>query len=427
MKMKTLLLGVASIMLSTSLFAGDLISVTPNDGNGVRLVRVYYDSGNPGERATNLLLDKTIEENQAKKWCTANNDGENQIDVIFELSDFYDLDKFIIYDCKTQEDDINIASYQISLSEEPGWDASWTVVVDKTNQNGIAVKTDEIAPTKARYVKLTTYDTPIIRVYGFEIYGTKSEESDHPKNLISVAKPVLKYYDLANGNIHESPVSLFDGNTENLESKWCFARALDTDSLKYAVVDLLDLYNINEFKLYDCKYLEYDDNIIGYNVYVSETMPNLDLITNLEDGNTCWTKVVDAYASDRLLDDIKEDVLTEPIRGRYVKLEIPRSMTLGTVRLFEFQVFGEKAGGNSINSNESKTLDIYPSIFSGSAMLTLNNTVDGQFSIHSLNGKLLYSVLAAPMAQIQVNLPVGVYIAKMTTDGENQITKIISK
>lgn len=426
MKKRTLFLSVMAMMASASVFAGDLLSVTPNDGNGVRVVRVYYDSGNPGERATNLLLDKTIEDNLPKKWCTANNDGDNQIDVIFELSDFYDLDKFVIQDCQTQENDANIVDYKISVSETEGWDAEWTVVVDKTDQGDVDTKIDEITPTKARYVKLSTFSTPLIRVYGFEIYGTKSAESVHPANLISVNKPILKYYDLANGNINEGPVGIFDGNTENLESKWCFARALDTDSLKYVVVDLLNQYDIKEFKLYDCKYLEYNDNVMGYNVYVSETMPDLELITNLEDGNTNWTKVVDAYAKDRLLDDVKEDVLTSAVKGRYVKLEIPRSRTVGTVRLYEFQIFGELSG-SSIENEEVESFNIYPTVLNGSTNLTLNNTNEGVFSIYTLNGQLVHSQSVAPASQVQVNLASGIYIAKMTVGGADQIVKLISK
>ena len=77
-----------------------IISTTPADGMGVRIARIHSASGGfNNEGPENLLLDKNVTGNGNKKWCYNSTDNF----VIIELSDYYDVDKFVIEDCKTRE------------------------------------------------------------------------------------------------------------------------------------------------------------------------------------------------------------------------------------------------------------------------------------------------------------------------------------
>jgi len=414
--------------------AGDLISTTPNNGLGTRIVRVWNDTGNPDEKGTNVLLDKTIEENQTKKWCTANNNGENIIEIMFELSDYYDVDKLIVFDCKTQEPEYNnttdIEIWTCTSATGANTDqGDWQMVYSASGQENVNIKTCEFTPTKARYVKFTSKNVPLIRIYGMEIYGTKSEESVHPENLISVGKPVLKYYDAV--SLTESPLSLFDGNKTNFESKWCFARALPTDSLKYVVFDLENNYQLEEVKLYDCEHLESGNNILGYNLYISETMPDLDLITNLEDKNTCWTKIVDAYKTDRSSENIKTDnFVSTPVYGRYVKLEIPYSVTTATVRLFEFEIYGKlKDITTSINKStpEDQNWFVYPGIVTSGQNIEVKE--NGTVYIYSQQGAIIESAIECngETSISTSRMAPGCYIIKLLSTSGNKVQKLIVK
>lgn len=429
--MKTSRLFLTALALATfaSASAGDLISVTPSNGLGKRTVRVWNDTGNPGEKATNLLLDKTIEANKTKKWCTANNNGDNLIEVMFELSDYYDIDKIVIHDCKTQENDANMTDYEIYVATEAtniGAEfGNWQLVDAKSGQGAVDIKTSEFTPTKARYIKFTSKHVPLIRVYGFEIYGTKSAQSAHPANLISVGASIMKYYDAV--SLDESPFGIFDGNNENFASKWCFARALPTDSLKYVVADLGDDYEIDGLKLYDCNHLESGANIKGYNFYVSETMPDLNLVGNLEDLNTSWKKVVSAYQSDRSADNIKVDNFATPVLGRYVKFEVPYSATTGTVRLFELEIFGELKQLTSIDEDAAENQDLFvsPSIVNRGQSLTLQD--EGILVVYSLSGQTAVSSLNvdAGATILTDQLAPGCYVAKLLSAKGSKQQKII--
>ncbi len=296
-----------------------LISVTPNDGLGTRIVRVLSNTGGfNNETAENMLLDKNIAANKNKKWCY----NASSHNVIFELSDYYDVDKFIIDDCKTRENNPNFPEYYIYVSTTGTTDADWKEVVHEANQADVMYKIKEITPVKARYIKFVPKGLDVIRIFGFQIYGRKSFDSVHPKELISVGKPVIEQQNST--NIQQAAVALFDANNNADNSKWT---ASGGD--KYVVVDLKDNYAVSEFKLYDAQSVSASNqNINGYKISVSTDLSS-------------WEMVVDA--NDRASENVKSDVLATSKTARYVKLEIPadRMGSNKAINLYEFEVYGK--------------------------------------------------------------------------------------
>lgn len=297
-----------------------LISVTPADGMGVRVARIHSASGGlTNQGPENLLLDNNVAGNGSKKWCYESTDNF----VIIELSDYYDVDKFVIEDCKTRETgNPNLSEYYIYVSTTGTADADWKEVAHEINQSDIMYKVKEVAPVKARYIKLVPkVSGNTVRIYGFKIYGRKSFDSVHEKELISVGKPVIMQQDAP--NIQNAPVALFDGELQAANSKWS-----TSGSDKYVVVDLEDEYAVSSFKLYDAKSVNSAaENLNGYKISVS---------SNLTD----WETVVDV--NDKGSENIKEETLTTAKVARYVKLEIPadRMGTSKTLNLYEFNIYG---------------------------------------------------------------------------------------
>lgn len=299
-----------------------LISVTPADGMGVRVARIHSVSGGfNNEGPENLLLDKNVAGNGNKKWCF--NSADNF--VIIELSDYYDVDKFVIEDCKTREpNNPNLSEYYIYVSNTGTADADWKEVVHEINQSDVMYKIKEITPVKARYVKLVPkISTNTVRIYAFKIYGRKSFDSIYDKDLISVGKPVVMQQDAP--NVQNAPVALFDGSTDAANSKWSTSSAGD----KYVVVDLEDSYAVSAFKLYDAKSVNSkDENINGYKISVSQDL-------------SAWEVVADA--DNKGEEAIKEETVSPAKVARYVKLEIPsdRMCASGILNLYEFNIFGK--------------------------------------------------------------------------------------
>jgi hypothetical protein len=126
------------------------------------------------------------------------------------------------------------------------------------------------------------------------------------------------------------------------------------------VIDLENQYDISEFKMYDCKTIEPDNNIDTYQIYVSNDLPDLNLITPQGDSNTCWGEpVVNKTGQSDVA--LKDDVLAKPVTGRYVKLVIPRTdddMNNFTARIYAFDVLGAVSTGiKSLTDMKSTVAD----------------------------------------------------------------------
>lgn len=365
MKAKKLLSFIAVAIISLGFLAkgeSHLISRMPTNGVGKQIVSIHSFSAqtNPNEGATNLLIPDMA--TNTDKWCDANT---AQPWVILELSNYYDIDKFVITDARIRElNNGNFSEYKIFVTDKAydgvigGWDdADWTEVAYRSGEGDSIVKTVKLdTPIKARYVKLLILNKGVrhdngkpenaIRVYGFDIYGSFNSEIDRG-NLISVGKTILATENSVSKR--ETGINIIDGNITNIYDKWCFG-SYGTDIIqRYTIIDLEALYDISDIKIYDANLLEPGTpNMQGCNIYVSRYAPDLSLINMYnEDTNDCWTKVVDSNFQE--LEDIKDYPLTG-VLGRFVKIEIPYDKAgdaTQSSRIFEAEVYGSPAAVGS--------------------------------------------------------------------------------
>lgn len=156
-------------MLSTTftcLPAEDAISWASKGGS----VNSYSAQINSNEAATML-----IDDNDDTKWCEVSN---SEPWVVIQLPDLYDISYFLMRDCKTKESYGNIDWYEIYLSTD---NVNWTKVVTTCDRKTENIKIDRITPTTAKYVKLVLHrpeNDSAIRVYAFDVYGTRTKGTD---------------------------------------------------------------------------------------------------------------------------------------------------------------------------------------------------------------------------------------------------------
>ena len=145
-------------------------------------------------------------------------------------------------------------------------------------------------------------------------------------------KTVVKFSNSTNST--ETPWKIIDGEVypQETSGKWC---TLQSD--RWAIFDCQSAYRIYGFCIYDGNSgPEYGvDQINNYKIQLSN------------DGET-WTTVVDA--ENRVKESIKYDYIP-PFKARYVKL-IPEAN--GTLRIWEFQVFGSEDNNMSISVPSSE-------------------------------------------------------------------------
>lgn len=371
MKTKKLLSLMLAMFVSLGFFVqgqSSLISRMPTNGVGKQIVSVHSFSAqtNPNEGATNLLIPDIL--TTTDKWCDA---STAEPWVVFELSNIYSLDKFVITDAQILEPkNGNIAEYKIFVTTTPydeiigGWeDADWTEVAHEVEAGDQTIKEVILdAAVDARYVKFYVIDKGnrkdngnyenAIRVYGFDMYGTFASEIDRG-NLISVGKTILATEDAVSKR--ETGFNIIDGNITNKFDKWCFGSYGENINQRYTIIDLEGQYDFSKIKLYDANYLEAGtQNMQGCNIYVSDFAPDLSLINMYdEDTNDCWTQVVESNFEETV--DVKEYDLTG-YSGRFVKVEIPYEKAgdvTGTSRVFEVEVYGTDAVVASNNANLS--------------------------------------------------------------------------
>lgn len=128
----------------------------------------YSGSTNSQEVPDKIIDGETYPYSKSDKWCNVSADNW----VTFDLQGVYRIYSFKIYDGNSgPESGVDqIDSYQILLSED---NEHWTTVVDTYNRQNESVKTDHIAPMRARYVKLVPHVNGILRIWEFEVYGKK--------------------------------------------------------------------------------------------------------------------------------------------------------------------------------------------------------------------------------------------------------------
>ena len=141
-----------------------------NDIKNVALkkrVDSFNGSASDSETPINIIDGVQNPTDIHKKWCNIASNHE----CVIDLMGTYRLYGFKIFDCKSgPEKNENFNNYRISVSED---NEHWTVVVDEKNRLNDNVKTDYIAPRKARYVKLNPYSEKgmTLRIWEFEVMG----------------------------------------------------------------------------------------------------------------------------------------------------------------------------------------------------------------------------------------------------------------
>ena len=145
-------------------------------------------------------------------------------------------------------------------------------------------------------------------------------------------KKVVAYSNSTNAT--ETPWKIIDGvtNPNETNQKWC---TLQSD--RWAIFDCQNVYRIYGFRIYDGNSGPESgvDQINNYKIQLSNDGVN-------------WTTVVDA--ENRVKESIKTDYIP-PYKARYVKL-IPEAN--GTLRIWEFEVYGSEDNNLTINVPSSE-------------------------------------------------------------------------
>ena len=126
----------------------------------------YSGSTNSTEVPSNIIDGVERPYSTSDKWCNVSADNW----VIFDLEGAYRIYGFKIFDGNAgPESGVDqIRSYTIELSDDG---EHWTTVVDEEDRESESVKTDYIAPHKARYVRLSPHVSGTLRIWEFEVFG----------------------------------------------------------------------------------------------------------------------------------------------------------------------------------------------------------------------------------------------------------------
>ena len=114
-----------------------------------------------------------------------------------------------------------------------------------------------------------------------------------------------------------------------------------------------------------------------------------------------------------------------PTKASYVKFETKIPDGDHAVRIYGFDVFSAKVSG--INDNISTKTNVYPSALNKGETLYINNLQAGKITVYSAAGMLVHSQYISENAQIQLNIPAGIYIVKVNAQGIENVDKIIVK
>ena len=161
---------------------------------------VSYSGSTNSTEVPNKIIDGVTNPSQTNaKWCNISSDNE----VIFDMEGAYRMYGFVIYDGNAgPESGVDqIDFYTIELSQDG---QNWQTVVDNNTPGNekISVKSDYIAPVKARYIRLRPHVNGTLRIWEFEAYGKDDNNLTmkvEPKQMTLVAgatQNVKVYYDL---------------------------------------------------------------------------------------------------------------------------------------------------------------------------------------------------------------------------------------
>ena len=280
-----------------------------------------------------------------RKWCDA---STVQPWVVLEFTGIYEVNRLVFRDVEGRESNCgNVPEYWVYGRTKTGED--WTLLAHEENVGNQAEKDISFPATEVRYLKLifTRGTRPsgeadnAIRLYGCDVYGRFVNELPRTDGNVSVGKTILAAHDAPDAT--RSALNLLTG-LPAAERPWCpTTPALGTDSYRYVIVDLEQIYDIKRLLLWDAKSIDSDaTNMNAYQMFISEEQPDLSLITKAGDANNCWTEVADKKNAGGI--NKKTVTLSTPVRGRYVKLVFPRtSAGMNNVEapaLYAFHVYG---------------------------------------------------------------------------------------
>lgn len=340
--------GECAAILAISAKGSPLISRIPSNGIGQQTVSIHSFSGQSNE--TNNVHNLLLADN-TKKWT------DNQSDkpwVIFDLTDVYSLDRLVFKDAKSQETTgNNVPEFWFYTSE--GDINTWNETYHGQNKDNENIKDILFSvPIPAKYVKVVFNKSAggDINIYGLDLFGVLKKRIDK-NGLISVGKRIIAFDNAVSGVT--TPINLLDGNNSTGVSSWNFTVPSAGNS-RYVVIDLGRDYSVDKFKLYDAKSISSSgNNISGYTIYSSTVAPDLNLINPALDSNgTLWTKIAETNNSQEVA--IKENNLAQPVKARYIKLEIPASQINSSGRIYAFEIYGTVYDG--LITPEGKVLKI---------------------------------------------------------------------
>ena len=126
----------------------------------------YSGSTNSTEVPSKIIDGVERPNSTGDKWCNVSADNW----VIFNLEGAYRIYGFKIFDGNAgpEKGVDQIRSYTIELSDDG---EHWTTVVDEEDRESESIKTDYIAPHKARYVRLSPHVNGTLRIWEFEVFG----------------------------------------------------------------------------------------------------------------------------------------------------------------------------------------------------------------------------------------------------------------
>lgn len=158
--------------------------------------------------------------------------SDSVIWTVIDLEKEYSVDMFKLYDGTFLEDNMpNLKGYNVYLSTlKPDMsligkvedkNICWSKVVDAyaLNRSSEGVKTDEITPTKARYVKLeiprSCSAKALNRIFQFEVYergGADVDEAIEVDNYVTIYPNPVKRGQLVNMPAHDAIIYIYNVN-----------------------------------------------------------------------------------------------------------------------------------------------------------------------------------------------------------------------
>ena len=280
-----------------------------------------------------------------RKWCDTSTE---QPWLILEFTGIYEVNRFVFRDVEGRESNCgNVPEYWVYGRTKTG--EEWMLLAHEDNVGDKAEKDVSFPATEVRYMKLvfsrgtrpSGEKDNAIRLYGCDVYGRFVSELPRSDDNVSIGKSILAAHDAPDAT--KSALNLLTG-VPSAERPWRPTTPQQgSDPYRYVIVDLEQTYDIKRLLLWDAKSIDTDaTNMNAYQMFISQEEPDLTLITNTGDSNTCWTQVADKKNVGSI--NKKTVTLSTPVRGRYVKLVFPRtsaSMNNAEVpALYAFHVYG---------------------------------------------------------------------------------------